>query len=75
MDLEGITLSEILQRETPYDFTYMQKLQNNINGPTRRENELKFVTRSIVKVSVLMFTQRCTGTLADSLRGILLIFP
>ena len=37
MELESIMLSEISQRQTPYDFTYMWSLKNKINGQSRNK--------------------------------------
>ncbi|KAF6120048.1 hypothetical protein HJG60_010374 [Phyllostomus discolor] len=38
VDLEGMTLSEMLvrERQTPYDFTYMWNLQNTESGQTEQ---------------------------------------
>ena len=36
MDLEGIMLSEISQRETLHDFTYMWNLKNKTNEQTQQ---------------------------------------
>ena len=44
MDLEGIMLSEIIQRQIPYDLTYMLNLRNKTNKTkgkqAHRQNKL-----------------------------------
>ena len=41
MDLEDTMQSEISQRQTPYDFTYMRNLNNRTNITKQKQSEMQ----------------------------------
>lgn len=52
MDLEGVMLSEMSQRQVPYDRTYMWNLKIKINEQTRQNKFIQRVFALFKKLSV-----------------------